>query len=222
LRGAVQALGSAGHAREDAAATFQIDGTGHGNDVTDSRVLHLALVQQAQQPAHTPTHQGQLLAFGMRPYFFQGGAKHRVGVVLQVEMSVLLFWLTPIDKVGFETAGGHIAHQAALGHQVKGFGGHPQRRHQHQWHGVLAPLHRPETAVHQLDLLFLGQTVIAHRHQVTVVYQFKPGTSGLDECIALEQPVSRVGRPGGQPPVERKALPDSQLREIVHAASSAC
>ena len=85
-----------------------------------------------------------------------------------------------------------ITHQAALGHQVEGLGGH-QGRHQYQRHRVLlrcTGMKLPSTSSISSSS---GQAVVPDSHQVAVVHQFKPGPPGLDQGVALEQPVGAIG-----------------------------
>ena len=133
---------------------------------------------------------------------------------------MLFLRLAPVHQVSPETPGRHITNQAALWHQVEGLGGHPQGRHQHQRHGLLLALDGHEAAIDQFDLRFIGQAVVTHRHQVAIQHQLKPGAPGLDQGVALEQPVDAIGGGARQALVQRQAVAQRHFRQFVHAACS--
>ena len=215
----VKRVRNTGHTGNHTTATFEVNRAGNGDHVPHVTVQRLALVEQAEQPSHAPTHERHRFHARVTAHFSNGLAHHVVGVISKVQVPMFLARLTPIDKVDPESGGDHVLHETALRQQVKGFCGHAQRRHNDQWHGMLLALDRHHCAIGQFDFILVGQLVVPHRHQVAVIDQFKPGAAGLDQRVTLKQPVRGVGRNLGQLTVCQQPPCQCLLDQLIHAAA---
>ena len=200
------------------AAATHVDGAGHGDDGADVFGVRQPGVDESQQPAHAPAHDGEFLHPAVFTHRLQGLGHHAVGIVLHAQRGMAALGCAPVDQVGLEPAGCHVAHQTAVGHQVKGLGRHPQRWHQHQRYRLLFLLNCEHFTVVQGNFVFV-EVVEAHRHRVAGVDDGVGRFTRLDQTFFVEQPVEGIDGGGRYALVDFRAFVHPAFEGVVHGRS---
>ena len=147
---------------------------------------------------------------------------HHIGIVPKVQPGMALAGLAPVDHVDLESTGCHVARQAAVGHQVEGFGGHRQGRNQDQRNLVGWTFDGKAAPVGEFHRLLVLEIVETNRHGIALMDRLEGSSSRLNQFITIENPVESVEQGKRKAVIDFQTLVQSSLQKGNHDLSSVC